>query len=97
MSDIEKKLRLLAKGMRKMAKGFNAELVEQAADRIATLQAPFILTDEPPTVPGYYWMVNESISMFIVQIDKQEIAEGFDDYSNSVRWSSAPLPIPEDV
>ena len=85
---------------------------DQMADRITELEAPFILTDQVPTVPGYYWFIEcnnakPEVVRVVTRPGHNYLAilmfttYGRRDFAAiaafpSAKWSSAPLPQPQD-
>lgn len=77
--------------------------------RVAELESPFILTDEPPTVPGWYMFEENGEHIDFVRVVKEPSGGvailTFDVYFSKAysavslfpdaKWGSAPLPIPE--
>ena len=71
---------------------------DAAADRITELEAPFILTDQVPTVPGWYLVKWPTVGLRMMEITEDMIDKDAWNRlaAKHVKRGSAPLPQPQE-
>ena len=100
MSDVIPKLNNMLDAELSMSE---ADAVSEAIEEIQSLRAPFQLTTEPPTEPGYYVCrefpdsVIQVLELFATGADGFLASDGqFVNDMTEAAWGSAPLPLVEE-